>query len=430
METTNVKDNSSNVFFVNLTTKSVTPTVDSRLNKKKDYVFFGKDNLFPDYLIDLADNSSIHRALLDTKAKFIAGSGFEFTGDDSQVSQAERFYQGVDKDFLVKTATDLSYFNGFYWQSLFERGGNVANLKNVDFSYIRSGKMNENGDVDKFYFSPDWAFATKKTTFKEVDKIYEPKPIASWMSPDRRLVLERGELLCGKFYSPGKLFYAEPSYLGALNYIEISNQIAEFHKNNLDNGMVGSMHIHLFEDLSDSEKRKKIEKAINDKFSGSENAGKVVVTWSTNPDVKTVVDSIPVNDSHEMFTLLNNKVSEEIVIAHRTPLALAGLKMATGLQSDDTLAKNSMEYYQNTVIKPLQDLISDNLQKVLERNGISVEVNIKPLKPIDLFASENIITRTMTVNEVRTQILGLEELEEGGNMLVIENGSNQEIIIE
>jgi hypothetical protein len=417
------ENKASNIFFVNLTTKSVTPDVDIRKNKKKDYIYFGKDNLFPDYLIDLADNCSIHRALLETKSKFISGEGFYFEGEDNQIAQAESFLKGLDKDFLRRTAVDMAYFNGFYWQSKFERSGNVAYLRNVDFSYVRSGKMNENGEVDKYYFSPDWKFATKRNTFKPEDEIYKPKPIASWQSSDRMLVRERGELVNGMCYSPGKLFYAEPSYLGALNYIEISNQIAEFHKNNLDNGMVGSMHIHLFEDLSDGEKRRKVEKSINNKFSGSENAGKVVVTWSTNPDMKTMVESIPVNDSHEMFTLLNGKVSEEIIMSHRTPMALAGIKVATGLQSEESLTRANMEYYQNTVIRPSQVVIEENLDKVLERNGISVKSKIKPLKPIDILGSEDLMSRVMTINEIRTSVLGIEALEEGGDDFLNDNNN-------
>jgi len=417
------ENKASNIFFVNLTTKSVTPDVDIRKNKKKDYIYFGKDNLFPNYLIDLADNCSIHRALIETKTKFIAGEGFYFEGDDNQIAQAERFLEGLDKDFLRRTAIDMAYFNGFYWQSKFERSGNVAYLRNVDFSYVRSGKMNENGEVDKYYFSPDWKFATKRNSFKPEDEIYKPKPIASWQSSDRMLVRERGELVNGMCYSPGKLFYAEPSYLGALNYIEISNQIAEFHKNNLDNGMVGSMHIHLFEDLSDGEKRRKVEKSINNKFSGSENAGKVVVTWSTNPDMKTMVESIPVNDSHEMFTLLNGKVSEEIIMSHRTPMALAGIKVATGLQSEESLTRANMEYYQNTVIRPSQVVIEENLDKVLERNGINVKSKIKPLKPIDILGSEELMSRVMTINEIRTSVLGIEALEEGGDDFLNDNNN-------
>jgi len=414
-------ENKSDVFFVNLTTETVTPSVDSRKNRKKEYIYFGKDNLFPEYLIGLADNCSIHRALLETKSKFIAGEGFIFEGEDGQVSAAEKFLEGLDRDFLRKTATDMSYFNGFYWQSKFERGGNVAYLRNIDFSYVRSGKMNENGEIEKYYFTPDWAFATKKTSFKPEDAIYEPKPIASWYSSDRALVKKRGELIEGKTYSPGKLFYAEPSYLGALNYIEISNQIAEFHKNNLDNGMVGSMHIHLFEDLSDSEKRRKVEKGISQKFVGSENAGKVVVTWSTNPDMKTLVESIPVNDSHEMFTLLNGKVSEEIVMAHRTPMALAGIKVATGLQSDEALTRSNMEYYQNTVIRPSQRVIEESLDRVLERNGIKVKTVIKPLRPIDILGSEELMSQVMTINEIRTKVLGIDVLEEGGDSFLNDN---------
>jgi len=175
--------------------------------------------------------------------------------------------------------------------------------------------------------------------------------------------------------------------------------------------MVGSMHIHLFEDLSDAGKRKKVEKAINDKFVGSENAGKVVVTWSTNPDMKTQVDAIPVNDSHDMYAHLSSKVNEEIVAAHRVPLSLAGVKVATGLQSDEGINRVSMEYFQNTVIKPFQMLICDKLQEVLKFNGIDVECSIKPSQPIDLLASDELMLQTMTKNEIRTKVLGLDELE-------------------
>lgn len=406
------------VFFVNLTTENVSPHVNTRANKTKDWIFFGKDNLFPEYLVDLADNCSIHRALLETKSKFIAGEGLTFDGDDTQINRAEEFIKGLKPDFFARTATDLAYFNGFYWQAKFNRNREVATLKNIDFSSIRWGKMNMNGEIDVYYHSSDWDFATRRRNFSGKNEIFEPKEVASWGSNDRLLTRKRGQLICAKEYRPNKPFYAEPSYLGALNWIEISNQIAEFHKNNLDNGMVGSMHIHLFEDLSDGEKRKKVERSINKKFSGSENAGKVIVTWSTDPTVKTVVDSIPVNDSHETFTLLNTKVNEEIVMAHRTPLALAGLKVATGLQSDEALTKNNMEYYQNTVIRPLQQMIEGELTEVLRYNGIEVIPKITPLKPIDLLASENLMLSTMTRNEIRVKVMGLSELEEGGDELV------------
>jgi len=401
----------SNIFFVNLTTETVAPSINTRLHKKKDWVFFGKDNLFPQYLIDLADNCAIHNALLETKHKFIQGQGFIFDGNRNQVKKAEAFVESLGKDFLKKTAVDCAYFDGFYWQSIFERGGNVAKLKHIDFSYIRSGKMDEMGEVNEFFFSPDWEYATTKVNYKPEEEIYRPKPIAIWGTNDIELKRKRGELIQGKFYKPGKLFYAEPSYIGSLNYIEISAQIAELHKNNIDNGMVGSMHIHLFEDLSDAGKRKKVEKAINDKFVGSENAGKVVVTWSTNPDMKTQVDAIPVNDSHDMYAHLSGKVNEEIVAAHRVPLSLAGVKVATGLQSDQSINRVSMEYFQNTVIKPFQMLICDKLQDVLKFNGIDVECSIKPSQPIDLLASDELMLQTMTKNEIRTKILGLDELE-------------------
>lgn len=411
----------SDIFFVNLTTKNVSPEVNTRTHKTKDWIYFGDDNLFPQYLSDLADNCSIHRALLETKSKFIEGEGIVFEGEDLEIARAEQFYFNLKEDFLERTATDLAYFGGFYWQAKFDRNRLIATLKNVDFTTIRWGKLSMDGEVEEYYYTSDWKYATNKRNFTDKNEIFKPKEVAAWGSDDRALTRERGQLICAKEYRPNKQFYAEPSYLGALNWIEISNQIAEFHKNNLDNGMVGSMHIHLFEDLSDNEKRRKVEKAIDKKFSGSENAGKVVVTWSDNPELKTSVEALPVNNSHETFNLLNTKVNEEIVMAHRTPLALAGLKVATGLQSDEALTKNNMEYYQNTVIRPMQKMIEQKMKMVLNFNGITVEPKIVPLKPIDLLASEKLMLSTMTPNEIRVKVLGLEELEEGGNEILTNN---------
>jgi hypothetical protein len=56
-------------------------------------------------------------------------------------------------------------------------------------------------------------------------------------------------------------------------------------------------------------------------------------------------------------------------------------------------------------------LICDKLQDVLKFNGIDVECSIKPSQPIDLLASDELMLQTMTKNEIRTKILGLDELE-------------------
>jgi hypothetical protein len=272
--------------------------------------------------------------------------------------------------------------------------------------------MNGEGDVEEFYFSPDWEFATKKTSFQPKDEVYKPLPIAVWGSKDRELTKERGQLIQVKSYKPGKLFYAEPSYLAATNYIEISAQIAELHKNNIDNGMVGSMHIHLYEDLSDGAKRKKVEKSINDKFSGSENAGKVVVTWSTDPTVKTEINAIPVNDSHQMYAFLDEKINAEIAASHRVPLSIAGIKTATGLQSDDQITRSALESFQNVIIEPTQRMIANAFKEVLEYNGIFVDVSIKKLQPIDILASEDLLLQVANIQEVR-KLIGFDAEIEG-----------------
>jgi len=65
--------------------------VTERTRKNKPYVFFGEDNLFPQRLVDLSDNSSIHESLLESTANMVAGQGFIFEGD--QATQAEAMYE-------------------------------------------------------------------------------------------------------------------------------------------------------------------------------------------------------------------------------------------------------------------------------------------------------------------------------------------------
>ena len=49
---------------------------------RKGWVKYGDDNLFPQYLIDLANSSAVHGALVNSIALMIYGDGIELQGAD------------------------------------------------------------------------------------------------------------------------------------------------------------------------------------------------------------------------------------------------------------------------------------------------------------------------------------------------------------
>ena len=63
--------------FVNISTPNVDREVKQIDRVREDYIPFGKDNLFPQYLADLKRHSSTHRSVLAQKTTFTTGSGFK-----------------------------------------------------------------------------------------------------------------------------------------------------------------------------------------------------------------------------------------------------------------------------------------------------------------------------------------------------------------
>ncbi len=405
----------SGLKFVNLHRDDQSPRVDIRIRKSKDYIYFGKNNLFPQKLIELADNSAIQNSLLQATATLIAGEGLIFEGSGEE--EFNELLKGVSvKDYLWKKGVDLAYFDGFYDNVIWNRGGKIDKVAHKDFSSVRVSKELKDDRPEAFFISADWKVATKKTIFTEDDKIFEPIEIPAFDPKTFKSAESRkhGQVLQARRYKPSKLFYAEPAYMGALNYIEISGRIGDFHVNGLRNGMVGNMHIHLFEDLSDVEKELRVEREINKKFAGSENSQRIVLTWSRTKDAKPELESLPTNDTHEMFTFLNRKVNEEIITAHRFQPILAGIEVDTGLGGKGLALRESIEILQNTVINPKQMMIEDTINHYLEINDIQGVVKIKPISFVKFLAESAILLKTMHIDEIRKELLGLEEIE-GGN---------------
>lgn len=377
------------------------PVIVEKTVRNKDFVFYDSDNLFPQRLNKLADNSSIHSAIIFQKAKFIAGEGLIFKG--SQAERAEALFSEWMKwdieSFLTMTATDLAINDGYSWEAIYQRDGQINKLLHKDFSRIRSGKMVD-GHVDEYFFSSDWTIATSKANPTGESERHKPVMLPSFNFEEGRMDGKQCLYVFG--YKQGKDFYPEPDYLGALNYIDIAGRISEFHKNNLENGFSGSVHIHAFGNF-DEDDQDDLRQLIEEEFTGSENAGRVVVTTGTQEEGAPIINELPSLNNSEILQTLERTTNQEILAAHRMPLSLAGLPFAQGLQSESLAVKEALDLFQNTVIAPKQRMITKKIDALLALHGIEVETKIAPLTPISFIQSDTIKMATMTVNEMRAE---------------------------
>ena len=92
-------------------------------------------------------------------------------------------------------------------------------------------------------------------------------------------------------------------YKGGLQYADLEEEISNFHINNIQAGLSPSMLINFNSGTPSAEERERIERRIYDKFSGSSNAGKFILSFNDNAETAATVEPIQLSDAHQQYHL-------------------------------------------------------------------------------------------------------------------------------
>ena len=236
----------------------------------KDYIEFGIDNLYPQYLIELFTGSGIYSAIVKGVASMIAGDqqdtcqGLDVV--DKELLEGEQKQQYLKFSKLLKKgsrntiknlAFDLKLFGTCYINVIWNKTKTaVAELKHIPSQYIRSGKADSFGRINEYYYCYDWSNQRK----------YKPHVIKAFNSEDRT---ETSQLMQVKEYNPQSFYYGIPDYVGGTDYIRLDMSIAELHLANIDNNFMPSCMVNFANGIPTDEERQEVERKLNAKFTGS-----------------------------------------------------------------------------------------------------------------------------------------------------------------
>jgi hypothetical protein len=322
---------------------------------RKGWVKYGEDNLFPQYLIDLTNQSAVHGALVNSIALMIFGDGINVDGENQLYIEKI----GLNKE-LRKACIDLKMQGGFYFECYWSLDRTrITKVVHIPYEEIRSGVMNEDGEVETYYHCFDW----------EKAKASEISEIPAW-SPDRKLE-QPVQLMACKLFTAGSKYYPKPDYCGAINWIEVDKQIAIFHNSNLQNGLAPSFMINFKNGNPDEVEQNKIMADLSRNLQGAGNAGKYLVNFadsgSESPDV-TVFDTSNLGDQYEF---LSRESTDKIIIGHRvTSPALFGVKTAGQLGATEEL-KTATLIFEKNVILPFRQVVNECVNTILNNSGIA-----------------------------------------------------------
>jgi len=382
-------------------TNEVQPKVTEQRNH--DWVSYGDGdyaNNYPKYLIDLYNNSATHAAVVNATAAMIAGEDLIAESDENlqQYVELQKFLGGINgketaHDIFTKVAFDLKLQGAFALNIIYSKDRTrIAEVHHVPVEQLRVGSPDENGVVRDYYLSADWSQYRKKE--------YAPKRVAAFNANDRR---EGSQIFYTGLYSPAMELYHTPDYVASTNWIQVDNLTSDFHLNNIANGFSGSYFISFANGIPTQEERQQIEKQITKKFTGANNAGKFVLTFSDDATSRPEIVPIQVSNADKQYTVLNELCIQNIMIGHRvTSPMLLGVKTEGQLGGRNELTQ-AYELYMNTVIKPYQNVILRAFKRLLTINRVTIPFGVKDTSPLNSLFGADVLKDVLTQDEIREE---------------------------
>lgn len=417
--TSQISDSGVKVQSVNFAEVVLPKYVES---KSVDYVLNGKNHEYARFLIDLQNKSSIHRSITIGKAQMIAGEGITIDKTNSPVlseqmeSDINSWFANVNSngesinEVLKKCAKDYSILNYAAINVIWSKDkSRIAEIYHLDASTVAFGKNNSSTNIpDYYYVSNDWSNIKKEENI--------PVRIPAF-NPNKRG--DASQIIIIKGYDTGSVYYSQPDYASASNYILVDFEIGQFHLANLSNGMVPSMWVSFNNGKpANPEEEETIYNEIKSAYGGAKNAGKIIVTYSNSKDNAPQYQMLNPSDSDKQFIMLNDSVTAQILRGHRANPVLFQSNPGTLGQSTELI--NASELFYNQVIAPTQLLFESTFENIIKINGYNdVKLTIKDSQPISFQLSESGLIQTLTRDELRAK-LGYKPQQKQNEKLLIE----------
>ena len=149
---------------------------------------------------------------------------------------------------------------------------------------------------------------------------------------------------------------------------ELEKAINEFHLNNINLGFASNAIISFNNGQPNEEQQKQIEKDVMEKFTGYQNAGRILLSFNDSAENKTTVERLNGDDFDEKYSVLAERSREQIFTAFRATPNLFGFpNQTTGFNEQEYAS--SFKLYNRTVVRPIQNIIVDAFDKIYSQTG-------------------------------------------------------------
>ena len=382
----------TNLAVVNVgTSTNSIPVITEDVKSRYGWVPFGvygQDDFFQ--AVNLCYNTSTtNAACIEGIADLIYGKGL-YSKNEGFNDTLNRL---IPQEDIKRMAFDLKLFGNaamqIYWN---DEHTKIIKIYHVPVQTLRAEKIFDNPRIQNYYYCVDWS---------DQRKIRDKKKIPAFGTSSEKM-----ELFWMKNYSPNLYYYSLPDWVSAMQFSLVEAELSNLHINNIENGFLPMVMLNMNNGVPAPEERQTIEDLLYAKFTGTNNAGKFMLSFNDDPATKPTIDVVNIDNLHEKFRYVAEYAQDRILVAHRvtSPLLFGIRTQNNGFSSQSEEMKTAFSILQTMTIAPFQNLILNSLNYVLADGGYGRELELyfEQLTPLAIL-SEQAEQTGQTVEQVEDE---------------------------
>jgi hypothetical protein len=360
---------------VNLTSQDI-PIVVEDTKTRYQWVPVGiitPDDFFQN-ITDSYTTSTTNAACIEGIADLIFGKGL--------YAKNEGFQTVLDKlipqEEIKRVIFDLKLYGNaafqVYWDDSHTK---VVKFYHTPIQNIRAEKIYDNPKIENYFYCVDWADQKAQRNKKKI--------------PAFGTSNEKMELLYIKNYSPGKYYYSLPDWMPGLQFAYVEAELSNLHLNNIENGFMPLVMVNMNNGIPAPEERQTIESMIEQKFTGTRNAGRFMISFNDDAERRPTIDTINIDNLHDKYKYVAEYAQDRILVGHRvtSPLLFGIRTQANGFSSQSEEMKTAFSILQTMTINPFQNLVINFLTTALSEGGYDdTELYFEQLTPLAILAEQ------------------------------------------
>ena len=302
--------------------------------ESKEFWRWGTDNNMPEALALLSRRSTAHRRIINDKADYISGKGFNYDATIPLLGNIVNRANGEDESLrqvMNKLAFDKSLFGNAFLEVVTDEQHSFLSLYHQDATRCRVAK-----DSQHILLHHDWHhFRVSEALSLPLYPKFEKQSDGTLRS-----------IIHYKDYEPMFEHYGVPQYIAGMNVSAIAYKTDRWNIARLDNSFQLS-GVMMIDNAVDSESEaSELARLAEQRFAGKPGQVMFIIRDESSDDNSRFIPIESQNDGD--WKDLHDQATSDIVVAHSWFRSLSGLDYSTGFSAERIL--HEYEVALNTVI--------------------------------------------------------------------------------